>query len=287
MAALAICLSVGLAGCGLSDLRTADRMQNGYVIVLPGIEGRGPLNRSVAKGLADGGVAAGIEVYDWTLGGSYLTAVFSLRAEGHNRSEGRKIARKIVAYQDKHSGKPTYIVGHSGGGGVAVFALESLPPGRQVTSAILLGPALSPDYDLRGALRHARQGIYNFYSPYDVGFLKVGTSVAGTIDGQFGRAAGAVGFTMPWGLSQEDRRLYASLLHQQPYSSKMANSGNIGTHVGWANRAFVAEWLAPLMNSQADIQARYAADQQGHDRDHHKHFDEHEGAVGVTWSRGA
>jgi len=156
-----------------------------------------------------------------------------------------------------------HLVGHSGGGGIAVYALESLPPGRQVTSALLLAPALSPDYDLRGALRHTQRGIYNFYSPYDVGFLKVGTSVAGTIDGQLTRAAGAVGFTVPWGLSQEDRRLYATLLHQQRYLSKMADSGNAGGHTGWANRTFVAEWLAPLVAPDTDAQTHYAADQRG------------------------
>jgi pimeloyl-ACP methyl ester carboxylesterase len=261
-ASVAVLLST-CPGCSLDKLRTPERLQRGYVIVLPGIEGRGVLNYTVAKGLADGGVTAAIEIYDWTLGGSFLTSVASLRASGHNRSEAREVARKIMAYQDRYPGRPTYLVGHSGGGGIAVFALESLPPGRQATSAILLAPALSPDYDLRGALRHAQQGIYSFYSPYDVGFLKVGTSLVGTIDGRYGRAAGAVGFTMPWGLSQEDRRLYASLLHQQKYLPKMADAGNSGTHVGWSGRTFVAEWLAPLINAQADNQAHYAADRPG------------------------
>jgi len=247
----------------VSKLGKADRMGNGYVIVLPGIEGYSALNVNIAKGLADGGVKAGIEVYDWTFGGSVLTAVANLRVESHHRSEARKIARKIVAYQDKHPGKPTYLVGHSGGGGVAVYALEAMPPKRQVTAAVLLGPALSPNYDLRGALRHTQQGIYNFYSPYDVGFLKVGTSVMGTVDGEHGRAAGAVGFTLPWGLSQEDRHLYASLLRQQPYNSKMADAGNPGTHTGWASRDFVAQWLAPLIHAQGENQARYAADEAG------------------------
>jgi len=263
MAATVAVLLSASPGCSLSKLRTPERLQRGYVIVLPGIEGRGVLNYTVAKGLADGGVPAAIEVYDWTFGGSFLTSVVSLRASGHNRSEAREVARKIMAYQDRYPGRPTHLVGHSGGGGVAVFALESLPPGRQATSAILLAPALSPDYDLRGALRHTQQGIYSFYSPYDVGFLKVGTSLAGTIDGQYGRAAGAVGFTMPWGLSQEDRRLYASLLHQQKYLPKMAGAGHTGSHVGWAGRTFVAEWLAPLINAQMDTQTHYAADQPG------------------------
>ena len=236
------------AGCGgPKELLAPERFAHGYVVVLPGVEGSSTLNRSVAQGLADGGVQGAIEVHDWTLGPGWMSAVINLRAQSHNRLEASKIAEKIVQYQNKHPGRPVHIIGHSGGGGIAVYVLESLPPRRKVTSAILLAPALSPGYDLRPALRHVERGIYNFYSPYDVGFLGLGTSVAGTIDGRHTRAAGAVGFTMPSGLGPDDTRLYTEKLHQQRYMSKMAESGHPGTHVGWANRRFVAEWLAPTI----------------------------------------
>lgn len=253
-----------LAGCNSTrELRAPERYRHGYVIVLPGVEGKSTLNRSIARGLADGGVRAAIEVHDWTLGPSWLSAVVNLRAESHNRREARRIAQKIVQYQNRYPGQPVHIVGHSGGGGIAVYTLESLPPRREITSAILLAPALSPTYDLRPALRHVEKGIYNFYSPYDVGFLGLGTSVAGTIDGQHTRAAGAVGFTVPWGLDQDDRRLYADFLYQQRYLSRMVKSGHPGTHVGWSNRRFVAEWLAPILLSHAGSTASAAA--QGRD----------------------
>jgi len=259
---LLLSLAVG-CGSSLKELRTPERWQRGYVIVLPGVEGRSPLNRSVAEGLADGGVPSAIEVYDWTVGPSWLSAVVNLRARSHNRLQARKIAEKIVRYQNKYPGRPVHIIGHSGGGGIAVYALEALPPRRKVTAALLLAPALSPDYDLRPALRHVEVGIYNFYSPYDVGFLKLGTSTFGTIDGRHTRAAGAVGFNTPWGLDRDDRRLYAERLHQQRYLSRMAESGHPGTHVGWANRRFVAEWLAPLVLSHMSEPAASASQPSG------------------------
>ncbi len=257
---LAVALALP-AGCAdTRGLKTAPRLERGYVIVLPGVEGKSPMTTSVAHGLADGGVPSAIEVYDWTVGVPWVAPVWNLRAAGHNRNEARKIAQKIVDYQNRYPGQPVHLIGHSGGGGIAVWALEALPPGHEITSAILLAPAISPNYQLSQALRRTRMGVYNFYSPYDVGFLNLGTTMAGTIDGRHGRAAGAIGFSLPWGLTPEDRQLYSTRLHQQRYVSKMAESGHLGNHFGWAKRQFVAEWIASLVNTQMDAQARYAAD---------------------------
>lgn len=248
-----------LGGCTPARQITPSRLDRGYTIILPGIEGTSFLNTSVAKGLVDGGWPGAVEVYDWTAGSVLLFPV-NLRAYERNRDKARRIAEKITEYQDKHPGRPVHIIGHSGGGGVAVLAVEALPPGRQITSALLLAPAISPTYDLRRALRHTEYGIWNFYSRHDVGFLKAGTTVLGTIDGQHTSAAGAVGFQMPWGLDEEDRRLYAAKLRQQAYSRKMADSGHTGGHVGWANRRFVAEWLCPIMCSQIPDRPALAAE---------------------------
>ncbi len=174
----------------------------------------------------------------------------NLSALERNRHEANKIASKIVKYQERHPNRPVHIIGHSGGGGVAVLTLEALPADHGITSAILLAPAISPDYDLRRALRRTEEGIWNFYSRYDVGFLRAGTTFMGTIDGQHTSAAGAVGFQMPPGFDGDDRNLYASRLRQQGYSRKMADSGHTGSHTGWAGRQFVSEWLCPIMLSQ-------------------------------------
>jgi len=235
------------------------RQSQGYVVVLPGIEGASYLNRNIARGLADGGVPSTIEVYDWTVG--TLLFPVNLRLYWRNEHEAKTIARKIMAYQDQFPGRPVHLIGHSGGGGIAILALEQLPQNRQVTSAILLAPAVAPDYDLRRALRRTQAGIWNYYSPYDVGFLRAGTLIMGTIEGKHVSAAGCVGFVEPWGLDAEDRRLYSQRLHQQRYTSKMADSGHMGSHTGWANRTFVASWLAPVIHSQIAAQARYASDE--------------------------
>ena len=135
---------------------------------------------------------------------------------------------------------------HSGGGAEAVLVLESLPHNRKITGAILLAPALAPDYNLSRALGRTEEGIWNFYSVYDVGWLGAGTVMMGTMDGEHTSAAGAVGFTQPWGLTEAQSQLYGRLLHQQSYSPKMAECGHDGGHAGWAKSAFVANWLSSV-----------------------------------------
>lgn len=252
-----VCLLPLLTGCGPPvRIESPERLEQGYVIVLPGVEGKSFLNANVARGLEDGQVPYAIEVYDWTAGSVMLFPI-SLRGLERNKREAGKIAARIVAYQDAHPGQPVHLIGHSGGGGMAVFALEALPPGREITSAILMAPALAPDYDLCRAIRRTQAGIWNFFSPYDLGFLSAGTWVMGTIDGKHTAAAGQKGFVLPSGLDRQRRQLYLQL-HQTAYEPRMAESGNTGTHTGWANRRFVAEWIAPLILSQRPTATRPA-----------------------------
>lgn len=246
-------------GCTPAKYASPQRLDRGYTVILPGIEGTSFLNAGIAKGLVNGRWPGAVEVYDWTAGSILLFPV-NLRALDRNKHEAGKVAAKIVKYQDRYPNRPVHIIGHSGGGGIAVLTLEALSADHAITSAILLAPAISPDYDLRHAMRRTQQGIWNFYSHYDVGFLRAGTMFLGTIDGQHTSAAGAVGFQMPPGLDGDDRRLYADKLRQQGYSRKMADSGHTGSHTGWAGRQFVAEWLCPIMFSQMKERARFIAE---------------------------
>jgi len=236
-------------GCSIKDLQTPQRYEQGLVIILPGIEGKGPLNVNIAKGLNQGGVPSAIEIHDWSAL-SVATWFINLTAEGRNRRCAADIARRIQVYQHRYPERPIHLIGHSGGGGVAVYALEALPPDRPITSAMLLAPALSPEYDLRRALRRTTCGIWNFYSDKDVGFLRLGTTIFGTIDRAHGSAAGAVGFREPPGIGTEGAKLYAKRLHQVRYTDRMARSGNMGGHSGWASQQFTREWIAPLLYSQ-------------------------------------
>jgi len=231
---------------GIKELAVSERLDRGLVIVLPGIEGKGHLCLDIAHGLDDGGVALAIEVIDWTTGFPALFA-YHLRAQGRNRRAAERIAERIVAYQEKYPGRPVHLIGHSGGAGVGLFALEALPAGHGISSAILLAAAVSPGYDLREALSHTEAGIWNLYAPLDVLFLGLGTLVLGTTDGSHTIAAGRRGFTAPDEPDTETLRLYETLLHQRPYDREMAASWHLGGHNGWANRLFAAEWLAPML----------------------------------------
>ncbi|MFQ5805205.1 MAG: alpha/beta fold hydrolase [Phycisphaerae bacterium] len=245
--ACALCGLIACAGCRVpQSVRTSDRYARGVVFILPGIEGRSVWNRNIALGLDEGGVGSAIEVYDWT-SGLPGTFVYNLANLERNRRQARRLADRILAYRDRYPGSPVHLLGHSAGGGIAVLALEALPPGRQIDQAILLAPALSPDHDLSTALRRTRHGICNFYSTRDVSFLRVGTSLFGPVDRDFGTSAGAVGFKLPDGLSEADRELYAARLRQVRWNPRMKEVGASGSHLGWASRKFASDYLAPLI----------------------------------------
>jgi pimeloyl-ACP methyl ester carboxylesterase len=232
----------------LNDLRTPQRLQRGLALVLPGIEGQSLLNYDIARGLADGGVPFAIEVFDWTTG-VILLFPYHLRSSRRHATQAEKIARRIVNYQHKYPGRPVHLIGHSGGGALAVFALERLPDKVKIASAILLAPGISPKYNLSCALAHTERGIFNYHSRFDVFFLGIGTVVAGTIDGPHTVSAGMVGFRFPGDLDAAERALYERQLHQIPFRAAMMADFNFGGHMGASNRAFVARHVAPLLEA--------------------------------------
>jgi pimeloyl-ACP methyl ester carboxylesterase len=224
------------AGCAgpPEDLMTPQRQANGLVIVLPGIEGVGLGSDGVRDGLLQAGVNSAVAVYAWgrpiPVAGPLLNQVDIIG----NRLAGERIAQMIVNYQDTHPNLPVYIVGHSGGGGVAVFTAEALPPGHKIDGLVLLSASLSGGYDLSKALANSRQGLVNFYSHSDVAFLMIGTMVAGNVDGEHGPSAGAIGFgnTFPG-------------LFQVAWSEDMAQTGNEGGHLDSTASTFVSQYVAP------------------------------------------
>ncbi len=62
-----------------------DRMRNGLIIVLPGIEGRGLLSEAIVAGLADANIDQAIRYYDWgwpvPVAGLVVNQVDTVRAE--------------------------------------------------------------------------------------------------------------------------------------------------------------------------------------------------------------
>lgn len=240
----------GLCCRNLRHLCGPERLDRGCVFILPGVEGTGPLNHNVALGLADGSVPFALEIHDWTTG-FWPLFLYHLRGSARWKTEAARIASDVLEYQGRYPGRPTFLIGHSGGGALAVKVIESLPSDRSITGAILLAPALSQRYDLTSALSRVEHGIWNFYSPLDCVLLTAGTSIVGTLDGKLDPSAGAWGFRLPRHCSSETRNLYDSKLHQTPYQARMARSWHLGGHLGWANRVFVSEWLAPIITKGA------------------------------------
>lgn len=249
-----------LGGCTApARLRSETRYRHGAVFLLPGIEGQSVWSREVAIGLERGGVSSAIEIYDWTTGlpGGFL---FNLMDIERNRREAQKLVDRIVAYQDDHPGRPVHVIGYSGGGGVAVLAVEALPPERSIAMLLLIAPALSPNYNLSGALRRTRHGLCNFYSPRDVVILGAGTTAFGTIDREYGVSAGKVGFKTPTKLSESDRLLYDSRLRQVEWSPKIREKYGVGGgHISWLSRRFAQGYLAELIVENESAHAVNAA----------------------------
>ena len=256
LTALAAILFVG--GCGgTSTMYRPEYLDRGYTIFLPGIMGRDYLNPGVPKGLVDADAPTAVELYDWTEGP--LLMPYTLRAEERNRREAAKLAQKIIAYQDQYPGRPVHLIGHSGGGGLAVMILEALPEDRRITSAFLLGPPLGHDYDLRPALRRTELGIHNYYSWLDVPVLAVLTTMIGTMEGRHMPTAGAIGFTMPEQLAEYERPYYEQAITQHPYTFALLSDGHLGGHFGWAGSSFIEHQVAPHVARSSAASMRMAS----------------------------
>ncbi len=235
--ALAAVLLAGLlsaGGCGAdTSYMNDERLDRGLVVILPGIEGRSPLNADIRRGLDAAGIDTAMPIYAWGAPVPGIGMVINQTNFLGNRLAGANIAQFVTEYQDQHPGKPVYLVGHSGGGGVAVFAAEAMPPGRQIDGLVLLSASISANYDLTDALAKVRNGIVNFYNSDDVALLSVGTTIMGNVDGARGASAGLEGFTSSF---------------PRLYEGRVNGSGD--PHASTTRAAFVASRVAPWIRAK-------------------------------------
>jgi pimeloyl-ACP methyl ester carboxylesterase len=233
-------------GCGSGQpYVTEPRLEKGLVIVLSGIEGRGPLNEAICRGLDEGGVDLAIENYEWA---TRMGLVINLRAEQRNRNVSVDLADRIVRYKMQYPGNPVYLVGQSGGGAIAAWTAEAMPVGEPVNGVVMIAPSLSPEYMLDRALANVEEGIVNFHSEGDWMLLGLGTTIAGTMDGKHTSSAGKGGFEVPQRGTR--RRLYRKL-HQIGWTKEMARTGHSGGHMSSSASGFVAKYIAPLIRASA------------------------------------
>ena len=221
---------------GCASFQQVDRQaryERGLTLVLPGIEGASFLSDNMAYGLQDGGVQTAIEVHDWT-SGQPLRSLEHLVSFRHNQQAAERLASRIMAFQDRNPGRPVNLVGHSGGAGVILMAVDLLPSHYRIAEIVLLAPAISRGFETDRLSGKVNQ-IFLYYSPFDLQ-LTLGTSLFGSVDRRFGPAAGSLGFRRP-----------AIHVRSIPYHPSMWRSGHPGGHLGCTSYRFVRDHVAPLL----------------------------------------
>jgi pimeloyl-ACP methyl ester carboxylesterase len=215
-----------------------------YLLHLPGIGGYRWIDRQMVAGLRQGGYEGRMAVHDWTAEHEGLEALMNRPL--HER-QARRVADALVKRFRENPKRRIILTAHSGGAGIAVWALEALPDDVQVDTVILLASALSPDYDLTPALRHVRGKMYAFNSLLDTLVLGVGTRTFGTVDGVKCDASGRCGFALP---EAADEGQYKKLV-QVPYDAAWMALGNVGDHIGPMTAPFSRDILTPIVRGKA------------------------------------
>ena len=182
-----------------------------------------------------------VEVRTW--GRPFLT-IHNLRAHERNVATAATIAAEIAAWRRAHPRAPFYLVGYSGGGGMATLVTAALPDGVEIDRLLLVAPAISPDYPLASeVLPHVREHVVNFASERD---LQVGwgTQTFGTIDRKHTASAGAIGFA-----AEHERVL------EHHWTSGDVPLGHGGNHLAYLSPRWQAAKLLPALDPSLDAQA--------------------------------
>jgi pimeloyl-ACP methyl ester carboxylesterase len=223
--------------------RRANEITPGLVIIVEGIGGLDLVGIGAELALHHAGLPHELHHFNWTHGtGRYLR---DLQDTQHILKKSEELAAFIRAYRARHPERPIYVVGKSAGTCLVLFALQQLAP-NTVERVILLSPAVSPTFDLRGPLRSTRREVVSFYSCNDRMVLGLGTSQFGTADRFYGKSAGLTGFVVPSPLSEEDRRTYQRLI-QVPWTTRMLLEGATGSHKSTSMPRFLAAEVVPWL----------------------------------------
>jgi pimeloyl-ACP methyl ester carboxylesterase len=226
--------------CG-PELTAAPSPVAGRVLILPGVGNtRFDLAGFVA---ATQGQLPNFAVDVRTWGKPFLT-LHNLRAHERNVATAARIADDIADWRRTHPAVPFYLVGYSGGGGMATLVTAALPAAVRIDRLILVAPAISPDYPVASeVLPHVREFVVNYASERD---LQVGwgTRTFGTIDRKNTASAGAIGF------AATDARLL-----QYRWSAADEPFGHAGNHLAYLNPRWQAAKLLPVLDPSLGLPA--------------------------------
>jgi hypothetical protein len=217
----------------------------GLTIVVGGVGGFDLTGTGMRYVLSARKMPCAVEVFPWGHGfGRWLADLTNV---ANRDAQSGVLADLVKRFKAGQPSQPVFLVAKSGGCGVAVRALERLDEAT-IERVVLLAPALSPGYDLTGALRAVRNDLVVFWSPCDVFILGLGTTLLGTIDRVRCRSAGLVGFRAPTSCQAgEDHASAYTKLRQVRWEPRMAKLGNFGGHLGPDSPFFLNSYVAPLL----------------------------------------
>ena len=238
-------------GCGgFVDFTSPDRLDKGLIIILPGIEGESGLNHDIRNGLVAAGVDQALKIRPW---GRLLPPPLNMLVTQMdiigNRIAAAIIANEVVEYRKQYPGRPVYVVGHSGGGGIAVFVAEAMPKDHKIDGLILLSASVSSAYNVTKALSNCEQGIVNFYNRGDGLLLGVATTLFGNVDGIRGPSAGLLSFDEPRESAGKEEKAAYEHLFQVQLTDDMT-LGYTTAHASTTEPGFVSIYVAPWLLSR-------------------------------------
>jgi pimeloyl-ACP methyl ester carboxylesterase len=219
--------------------------ESGLVLVADGVGGLELLGTALSHVVPSEGLPHVVRIAKWGHGLGRWHADLT-RVENHV-ARAAEIAATVEEFRARKPDAPAFLVGKSGGTGLVVRVLESLPE-DSIEAAVLVSPAISPSYDLTRALRAVRREMVVFWSPLDLIVLGLGTRIFGTIDRVNAVSAGLVGFRPPEALDEEGRAQYAKL-RQERWRPGMASTGYLGGHIGPDSPAFLRRYVVPLLTA--------------------------------------
>jgi pimeloyl-ACP methyl ester carboxylesterase len=237
--------------CTLAAPPQTERPRPGVVFVVDGIGGLNPLGRWARVALPLAGVPHEVRPFHWTHG--VLRPLRDLQDTRHLIERAAALADEVLRVKAEDPDRPIYLIGHSAGAALVLIAAGRLPDAT-LERVVLLSAAVSPTFDLTGALKATRGEVVSYSSACDWFYLWWGTSQFGTADRTYGPSAGLGGFVPPDGLDEEGRALYARLV-QRPWQPQALlecrGGGHTSTTAPWFLARHVAPWLRPAPREPA------------------------------------
>ena len=214
---------------------------DGFALLFPGVINTGWQLARTAKNVRTLRPELTVRVHPW---GPAMLSIPNLLAEERNREDARRLADDIATFRRKNPEADIYLFGYSGGGGFAVFVVESLPDDVMIDRLMLMAPAVSDTYPIETkVLPHVREFMVVYASKHDKQ-LGWGTRLMGNMDG---RTSGCAGYT---GFQCEHPKLV-----QVPWRAAMLKQLHFGNHLSYLSPLWQSRYVMPAFETNVDVAA--------------------------------